>query len=357
MVYYADWISETVPPDVIPYSRLDWIDFAFAVPTSEFQLTWDDSNAPLLLNQVVKYAHENGTKVKLSIGGWTGSRFFSLAVSTAENRRSFVDSITKLYQEHALDGVEIDWEYPGREGALGNQVDHKDSDNFLQFLQLLRISLPSDAKITAAVSPEPFADQSGQPMKECSEFAKVLDWVLLMNYDTFDDSSTFGPNAPLFDGCKNSTQQDANAVGAYNAWTRAGFPANKIVLGIPSYGYIHRSTSNKNTSSMTPAQSDDGQENGSVTVRNLVKQNIIDKSFQPLEGWTREWDSCSSTPFLRDLDGYQAVSYDDDVSLGMKAKFAREMGMLGTNMFELSGDTPDWILLDAVREGLGLRRT
>jgi chitinase len=114
------------------------------------------------------------------------SSYFSSAVSSPQNRQVFVQNIVDTYHHFNLDGIEIDWEYPGREGQDGNQVDHRDSENLLSFLQLLRTSLPRGAKITAAVAPQTFADEQGQPMKDCSGFAKVLDWILIMNYDTFD---------------------------------------------------------------------------------------------------------------------------------------------------------------------------
>jgi len=284
-------------------------------------------------------------------------------------RQALINNIEQVYHKYSLDGIEIDWEYPGRQGAPGNQVHPDDSKNFLEFLRGLRVSLPEGAKITAAVPTEPFFDASGQPMENCSEFAEVLDWILIMNYDTYDGrlclpvvldngsqmitgSSEFGPNAPLYDGCKNSTQPDANAAQTHNVWTKAGFPVNKLVLGVPSYGYIHHDKFSEGSSTL--AKSDDGQERGSATLRNLVYQDILDGQLRTMGEWTREWDHCSCTPFLRSFDNGQAISYDDQTSLKMKAKFASTMGWLGTNMFDISGDTSDWALMKAVREGLGL---
>jgi len=75
MAYYPDWVGGTFPPEKIDFKRFDWIDFAFAVPDASYGLTWDDAkNAPDLLRRLVVEAHANGAKVKLSLGGWTGSK-------------------------------------------------------------------------------------------------------------------------------------------------------------------------------------------------------------------------------------------------------------------------------------------
>ena len=75
MAYYPDWAADVLPPEKIDFSRLDWIDFAFAIPDQNFTLTWDDSvTAPDLLRRLVSSAHAEGKKVKVSVGGWTGSR-------------------------------------------------------------------------------------------------------------------------------------------------------------------------------------------------------------------------------------------------------------------------------------------
>jgi len=57
-----------------------------------------------------------------------------------------------------------------------------------------------------------------------------------MNYDIWGSwSSSVGPNAPLNDSCASTPE--GSAVSATKAWTTAGFPANKIILGVASYGH------------------------------------------------------------------------------------------------------------------------
>ena len=119
------------------------------------------------------------------------SRHFSSAVATQESREHFVQNIMRLYQEFLLDGIDIDWEYPGQPGETGNQVNADDSNNFLLFLHQLRSSLPPSAKISAAATQQPFVDTTGQVMRNVADFANVLDWVLIMNYDAWDCEQEF----------------------------------------------------------------------------------------------------------------------------------------------------------------------
>jgi chitinase len=59
-----------------------------------------------------------------------------------------------------------------------------------------------------------------------------------MDYDIWGPwSPSVGPNAPLDDSCAPSPQGSAKS--AIKTWTRARFPADKIILGVPSYGHSY----------------------------------------------------------------------------------------------------------------------
>ena len=112
-------------------------------------------------------------------------RYFSQAVSTSDTRQTFTDNILAVYNEYEVDGIDIDWEYPGQIGESGNVATPDDTANFLSFLTLLKSTLPPGARITAATQSQPFAGPDGNPMDDMSAFAGVLDWILLMNYDVW----------------------------------------------------------------------------------------------------------------------------------------------------------------------------
>ncbi|KAJ1956827.1 hypothetical protein EC988_001149 [Linderina pennispora] len=83
--------------------------------------------------------HSAGVKALVSVGGWTGSNLFSTILKNTATRTAFLNNMVSFVQTNNLDGVDIDWEYPGREGNTCNAYDPtNDSKNFLSFLQDLR---------------------------------------------------------------------------------------------------------------------------------------------------------------------------------------------------------------------------
>ncbi|GAA6001318.1 glycoside hydrolase family 18 protein [Rhodotorula paludigena] len=238
--YYPYWVEDTMPPEDVDWSLYDIINYSFALPTSDYSVDipdWVVGN----LQRTVRLAHAVGTKVVIAVGGWSDSVYFSGAVSTASRRQRFVQAIVDMVNQYDLDGVDIDWEYPGTNGAAGNEVSSSDTANLLLMLQLLRQSLPN-AILSTCTTQRAYIGANGSPVADVSSFANVLDHILVMNYDVWGASSTPGPNAPLRNDCPNSLQPDANMQSAINAWTNAGMPASKILMGVPAYGYVSSSS-------------------------------------------------------------------------------------------------------------------
>ena len=160
-------------------------------------------------------------------------------------------------------------------GVGCNSFNANDTSNFLLFLQELRShSVGKGLVLTAAVGLTPWLGADGRPITDVSGFAEVLDYIAIMNYDIWGPwSSTVGPNAPLDDACAVQETRIGSARSAVESWERAGMPAHKIVLGIPSYGHSFR------------VRRRDALMNGSTT--RLALYPMFDASDQPAGD---EWD-------------------------------------------------------------------
>lgn len=136
--------------------------------------------------------------------------------------------------------MNIDWEYPGRQGAGCNVVDaQNDIKNLLTLLQELRSRLDSEfgkgkKELSIAGHVQGFKTESGDsPKSLVSSIGKVLDRVNIMSYDINGAwNPQTGPNSPL--------EGDISFNSAIKFWVSAGVPASKLTGGLPFYG---RSTS------------------------------------------------------------------------------------------------------------------
>ena len=118
-------------------------------------------------------------------------------------------------------------------------MNKNDTANFLSFLQELRQDpLGRDLILSAAAPILPFTGPDGNPLSDVSDFANVLDFIEILNYDVWGSwSPTVGPNSPLNDSCVATQNQAGSAVSAVRKWHAAGMPLEQIVLGVASYGH------------------------------------------------------------------------------------------------------------------------
>ncbi|KAF8598082.1 glycoside hydrolase [Ceratobasidium sp. AG-I] len=396
--WYASWHAADVPLANVSWSKYTSVKYSFALTTPD--VSFVNITDPEVFKDFVSTAHANNCSASISIGGWTGSRYFSPAVATAENRTAFVKTMTNLVQDNNLDGLDFDWEYPGAAGIGCNVVSANDTTNYLAFLTELRAALPSTT-ITAASSLAPFLSSDlTTPSTNVSDFASVLDYIAILNYDVWGPWMTaVGPNAPLNDTCvaHPATQQVGSAVRAIKTWTDAGIPADQLVLAVPAYGRSYSVspsdalTGDNIISSYPPFNATArpagdawdpvpavGEvdvcgnavvQGGTWSFGGLVKGGFLNENGTANEagGIVYRFDECSQTPYMYNKTSGIMISYDDATSFGKhtlntilfitaaKGEFIKSLGLRGFAMWELGGDYDD-ILLDSIRSAVGLPR-
>ncbi|KAF9653749.1 glycoside hydrolase family 18 protein [Thelephora ganbajun] len=369
--WFPGWEAASFPFSSINWQKYSLITWSFAITTQDPAVLSLDASGPTYISDFVKEAQAHGTMASISVGGWTGSRYFSSAV-TPQNRSTFVKAVLDLAAEYNLDGIDFDWEYPNKPGIGCNEVSGSDSENFLGFLQELRAQpAAKNLYLTAAVSTSPFAGPDGQPMTDVSKFAEVLDHIAVMNYDINGQWTTdtgVGPNAPLDDSC--STVQTGSATKAIKAWVTAGFPADKIVLGVPAYGHSYTVspsnavdgsgnlaayppfTKNPPTSSVDQCGNPEAKSD-IMNFATLIGEGFLKDDGTPANGIKSRFDQCSQTPFVYDQTKQLMVSYDDPQSFAAKGKFIVQNNLLGFSMWEITGDHND-LLIDSLTTAAGV---
>ncbi|CAK7236302.1 hypothetical protein SEUCBS140593_009574 [Sporothrix eucalyptigena] len=176
----------------------------------------------------------------ITFGGWDFStdpstyNIFRQGV-TAANRLTMARTMANFVTANNLDGIDIDWEYPGAPDIPGIPPGNADDGtNYLDFLVILKNLLPG--KSVSIAAPASFWYLKGFPIQQ---IGAVVDYVVFMTYDLhgqFDYGNQYAQ-----DGCPtgNCLRSDVNLTETLNALsmvTKAGLPSNKVVVGVTSYG-------------------------------------------------------------------------------------------------------------------------
>ncbi|KAJ2745594.1 hypothetical protein GGI20_002029 [Coemansia sp. BCRC 34301] len=365
--YYPSW--KRAKMDGVDFSKYTHINIAFGIPHQDGTFSFEDEWAlPQILNQV----HGGGAKALLSVGGWTGSNFFSDILKDGGTRNTLLTSIVNYVKSNNLDGIDIDWEYPGRLGNTCNVYDaQNDTPNFLKLLQDLRTQLDAlfgagKKLITLAVRAQPF-DVYNSPSSDVSAFAKVVDYANIMAYDINGPwNSDTGPNAPLnFEAGKGTP---LSLVSAIDAWTGAGWPAKQLVAGLGFYGRsttaqqdMTRDVQNQYQPQLHEVPLGDAEDapwydacarstsaSGTWQWKSLRGQGVLTSAGVAAAPWIRQWDSVTRTPWLFNPTTKIFLSYDDPDSIRIKSDYAAARGLGGVMIWSVNMDYNSE-LVDAAR--------
>ncbi|ORX43052.1 glycoside hydrolase [Piromyces finnis] len=366
VAYFSEWRYSNYPISKVDLSKVTHINYAFGlIDPNSYEVTGYDGS---LLNEVVKAAHQQEVKVLMSIGGWYGSRYFTAMTSSTQHIEKFAKSCKNLIDTYNLDGIDIDWEYPGREGACNSLAN--DTDNYLTLLKVLREKLGSTSLITAAVSIIPF-EKNGQVVSDLSDYANYFDFINIMGYDingsfssvTSHHSGLFNPKGGEIESLSSGVQH----------WIDSKFPVEKIVVGIPSFGKSWIATSSDNNGLYQPHEVDNpkgDQEDSNEPWTNYcgvvensysgnwkyknIRKDILKTSATKASGdWTRFWDDSVKGAYLYNKATRQIITYDDPETIKYKMEYVLQHQLSGTMLWELENDSDDFEILSAINQYLG----
>lgn len=306
--------------------------------------------SPDRINSVVTAAHKADKPVLYSVGGWGNYNGFSNAIKSS-NRSRFVSSIISIMKKWGFDGVDIDME----------PIKSKDTENYIAFINQLSSALQS---VNVPMASEPLLSVATKSHPKM--YGKIHDKIDQFNLMTYDLSNAWPEwvswhNAAVYNGGLNfpSTGDPLPSTNStVQEFIDAGVPASKLSIGIDFYGYVWGGGSGTSTGGITkPFQDWDVPP---TVIDNVPYHKIMEEYYQSGE---YHWDDKAKAAYLSiDKAGSandKFISYDDERSIRAKFNYARQKGLGGTFIWELSGgyhkDKPSGsrdILLQAVKEAM-----
>ncbi|KAE8404436.1 hypothetical protein BDV37DRAFT_293915 [Aspergillus pseudonomiae] len=218
-------------------SKYTHLHFAFGQLTEQYEVKFEDVLTEYEFRNFMKVA---GPKKILSFGGWDFStlpatyNIFRQGVKPA-NRLTMATNIANFVKANNVDGVDIDWEYPGAPDIPGIPPDDPDSgDNYLAFLVILKNLLPGKSVSIAAASSYSYLRYF--PIEKIS---KIVDYIIYMTYDLHGQWDAMNPNSQI--GCPSgmclrSQVNLTETISSLVMITKAGVPSHQVVVGVTSYG-------------------------------------------------------------------------------------------------------------------------
>lgn len=284
-------------------------------------------------------------KIMISVGGWTWSKHFSDAVLSDTSTENFAQSCVDIVAAHNLDGVDIDWEYPGMKGD-NNKFRPQDRTGYTNMFKQIRAKLDVLSKktnkqyqVTTAIGGSVEFLQHTQ--MEIAQ--RYLDYINLMSYDydgTYDNMAAHHSNM----------YTPANMPYIYSAdlciknLIRVGVHPSKIVMGLPFYGKgrIVESADN-NGLYQIPVKPYWG---GGYS---YLKDSVVNK-----KGFVRYWDKASQAPYLFNAEKKAIIFYDDEQSTKLKCDYIKKYKLGGMMFWEYFSDKKNY-LLNVIKKEFGYK--
>ncbi|KMT23309.1 glycoside hydrolase family 18 protein [Clostridium cylindrosporum] len=252
--------------------------------SAAIQTTWENRATPLV------------TITNLTPQGF-GTELVHQMLNNPSSRRNLINNIVHLVTRKGYGGVNIDFE----------RVSAQDRDLFTGFLRELRDSL-GRYYITVAVPAKTSEDIPWLRGYDYGGIGSVVDSMFVMAYDWHHPGSEPGPVAPI-DEVRRTIEFAMKRV-----------PRNKIMLGVPRYGYNWLLPYRPGIAATSTSNQD--------AIRTAMKYQV------PIQ-YSQEYKS----PFFRYRDEQgqlHEVWFEDVRSISEKMKLVREYKLQGRGLWQIA---------------------
>ena len=315
----------------------DIITCGFAYPASDGTFNNSAVNSynftyylPNMKEYVIPYAHKKGSWVILSICGVDGA--YDTAFETISQSETlidgFVNNVVSLINEYGFDGVDIDWEIPS-DGVLFTKLMSK-------LYTAVKTNNPNHL-VTAAIG----GGKWQPPYYDLSNSHQYIDYINMMTYNMSTSSGyhhTALYKSSTYTDSVNKVGSTLNSCSVYESveiYKNAGVPLDKIIIGSGFYGIKQIRTTNN----------DSWTSGGSLAYSKIANDYLPD-----IENYIYNYDNIAQVPYLISKDGLTFISYENEISVLAKCKYAKDNNLAGVFAWQYALDNGD--LFGALKEGL-----
>lgn len=353
----AAYYDGGMPVSEIPAGQLNDLIYAFGEPNDGGVCTPPTATQTASFAALRELRQRNpALRLIVSIGGWDAAPQYSDIALTSRSRNRFAASCIQAFvAQQGFDGIDIDWEFPVHGGM--NRSRPMDRANATALVREFRRQLDALGRkqhrhyLLTVATPAGTWQQGGpysvSDSYDLAALVRSVDWLNVMTYDM---NTIFSPlsgfNAPLAADPRDPTPQPArsrdNLRSAVQYYESQGVPAAKIMLGVAFYGrgFIGVSPRHAGLYSKYTKGYDE------------TPWKIIRSRFLTSPDWVRHWSATAQAPWLYNPGQHIFFTYDDPMSLGIKADFARREKLRGMMIWVLGEDDPGNGLLNALTSHL-----
>lgn len=260
-----------------------------------------------------KQAKDTGVKVMVAITNFDIDSIDRLVTSkTATN--TFISNLTSFVSDNDLDGINLDFEYQSDELM-------PDSLYYSRFLKKVKEEL-TKIKPNFVLSIDLMSNSIVKnPDYDLEKLAENVNQIIIMTYDYHHPGSeTAGHVAPLYGGA------DERNVNEVISFTRSKILDNKIVMGIPLYGYEWETESSSYESPVikdTPV---------AMATYSRIKELLSERPDIKMK-----WNDIAKSPWITFFeDGFiKQIYFENDLSLTHKMQYVAKNDLGGIALWAL----------------------
>ncbi len=282
------------------------------------------------LAQMVKQERAEGTEIELVLSQFKKDDIQAF-LPNPDARRRFLSSLDSVISELPITGINIDIEYAG-------EPDPALRKGLAQLITEIRTHFDKkETPIRLSIDMYPSA-VSRPHIWDVAAIAPQVDLIVIMAYDFHRASSNVaGPVAPIFGGGENWRTDIMMHLQEFLKVV----PSQKLLLGVPFYGYEWQTTDQQALSPTYPGS-------GATASFSRVQGILTEGSVLNLK---ENWDELALSPYLvfqRGTENY-VLYYENSRSLSYKMDLVDQLNLGGIAIWALGYEAASRELWDVIK--------